>query len=177
MEKIGVFCSSKENLPLRYREAAQQLGTWIGKNNKILVYGGNSCGLMEEIARSTKSANGRIYGVIPQKISLLGTDSTYIDVSFHAQGLSDRKDIMLREADIFVALPGGIGTLDEVFTIISAGAFGQHNKKTILFNIDGFWDDVIMLIKNLQKKKVVDDNINRYLLVANSLEQLTDLLA
>lgn len=103
----------------------------MGKHHKWLVYGGSSNGLMEVVAREAKQNGGMIMGVIPTKLEERGLVSDLLDVTFHTVNLSDRKDLMLQESDILVALPGGVGTLDEVFHVMAAATIGYHTKKVV----------------------------------------------
>ena len=117
-QKIGVYLSSKDNLPASYVEAARQVGHLIGSTGRTLVYGGARKGLMEVLAQSVKASGGRVYGMVPEIIEQRGLVSDAVDVTFRCVDLSDRKQMMNRESDVLVALPGGIGTLDEVFTVM-----------------------------------------------------------
>ena len=90
--------------------------------------------------------------------------------------LSDRKDIMLMHSDIVVALPGGIGTLDEVFTVAAAKTIGYHDKQVILYNMNGFWDSTIALLEDLQARGMIRGNYRSMITAANSLEELKQLL-
>ena len=143
MDKITIFCSASDQISSLYMKAAMELGEWIGKHHKWLIYGGSNVGLMECIARSVKENGGKIMGVVPTKLEQAGRVSDLLDVTFRSSDLSDRKDIMLREGDIMVALPGGIGTMDEIFHVVASGIMGYHNKQVILYNINGFWNGII----------------------------------
>jgi uncharacterized protein (TIGR00730 family) len=90
--------------------------------------------------------------------------------------LSDRKDIMLQESDVMVALPGGIGTLDEVFHVMAACSIGYHQKKVIFYNVEGFWNDLLAFLNRLEETHFVHRPLKNYFEVANTLEELTRLL-
>ena len=115
MDKIAIFCSASENIEPVFFEKARELGVWMGQNKKTLVYGGANIGLMECIAKAAKDNGSMIMGVIPTKLEERGRASDLVDVTFRTDNLSDRKDVMLNESDVVIALPGGVGTLDEVF--------------------------------------------------------------
>ena len=114
MDKIAIFCSASENIEPVFFEKARELGVWMGQNKKTLVYGGANIGLMECIAKASKDKGSMIMGVIPTKMEERGRASDLVDVTFRTDNLSDRKDVMLNESDVVIALPGGVGTLDEV---------------------------------------------------------------
>ena len=120
MERIGVYCSSSVKIDKKYFDAAQQLGEWIGSNGKWLVYGGSNRGTMGTLAAAVKQSGGRVMGVVPTALEERDIVSDDLDVNFRCENLSDRKDIMIQESDILVAMPGGVGTLDEIFTTLAA---------------------------------------------------------
>ena len=108
MEKIGIFCSAADSIETVYFEKARELGVWLGENKKILVYGGANLGLMECVAQAARKHGAFIMGVVPTRLEETGAVSDLLDVTFRTDNLSDRKDAILRESDILVALPGGV---------------------------------------------------------------------
>ena len=103
--------------------------------------------------------------------------SQYVDIDIPCDNLSDRKQLMEDKADVFIALPGGIGTLDEIFTMAASATIGYHDKKVILYNMKGFWDSLIQLLDELQAKGLTRKNWRTYIEVANSLEDIEQLLS
>lgn len=174
MEKIGVFCSSSEKMESVYYEQAERLGRWMGEHGKTLVYGGARCGLMETVASSVKQSGGRVFGVVPRKVMQNNMMSEHIDIVFHTDDLRDRKQWLVDESDIMVALPGSVGTLDEAFSAMAENTFGMHSKKVIFWNINGFWDDLFLMIDNLEKKGVVNKPFSDMMLRADTLQQVID---
>ena len=134
MNKIAVFCSASDAIEPVFMEKARELGAWLGQHRKWLVYGGSNTGLMEALARSATENGAMIMGVVPTKLEEHGRVSDLLDVTFHSVNLSDRKDIMLQESDVMVALPGGIGTpvsythLAEIGLSYVAGGFGYTSS-------------------------------------------------
>ena len=110
---------------------------------------------MECVARAVRQAGGTTIGVVPSIIERGGKASPSMDVCIPCDNLSDRKDLMLAQCDAAVALPGGLGTLDEVFTMAASATIGYHHKPVILLNAGGFWDTLIALLDDLQLKGVV----------------------
>ena len=102
--------------------------------------------------------------------------SDLLDVTFRCMDLSDRKDIMVRESEIMVALPGGIGTLDEVFHVMAAASIGYHGKKVVFYNVNGFWDDLLRFMERLEATHFVHRPLGSYYSVANTFEELIQLL-
>ena len=127
---------------------------------------------MECVARAAKSAGGQTIGVVPAIVEATGRTSQYNDVVLTCQNLSDRKQLMLDESDVFVALPGGVGTLDEVFTVAASHTIGYHHKRVILFNMKGFWNAAIHMLDDLQERGFVRGQWRDYIQVANTLEEL-----
>lgn len=152
MERIGVFLSSRSDVPAAYRQAAEDIGRWIGATGRTLVYGGARKGLMETLARRVKDNGGRVVGVVPQILVDRKLESNCVDVTFYCADLNDRKAILMRESDMLVALPGGIGTLDEVFTVLAASTIGTERKRVVLYNVDGCWDTLLRLLDELHAK-------------------------
>lgn len=127
---------------------------------------------MECVARAAKSAGGHTIGVVPAIVEATGRTSQYNDEVLTCQNLSDRKQLMLDESDVFVALPGGVGTLDEVFTVAASHTIGYHHKRVILFNMKGFWNAAIHMLDDLQERGFVRGQWRDYIQVANTLEEL-----
>lgn len=176
MEKIGIFCSASDNIDLLYFEKAKELGEWMGKQGKTLVYGGANLGLMDCVAQAVKENGGTVVGVVPSKLEENGRVSPLLDKIFKTNNLSDRKDILTEESDVLVALPGGIGTFDEVFHVMAASSIGYHNKKVIFYNIGGFYDELIAILNSLSEKHFARHPMSHYFDVANDLNELTNLL-
>lgn len=176
MQKIGVYLSSKENLPENYVQAAREVGELIGRTGRILIYGGARKGLMEVLAQSVKQHGGRIYGMVPEIIEKRGLVSDAIDVTFRCVDLSDRKMMMNRESDVLVALPGGIGTLDEVFTVMANTVIGIRHQPVVFYNVDGCWDALLAALDNLFEQGLVSGSPSDYYSVAHNIQELASLI-
>jgi len=175
--KICVFCSANQQLDPDFFTMTQKLGQWLATEGHTLVYGGVNSGLMECVAKAVKQAGGQTVGVIPRIVEKNGRISDCVDVEVLCDNLSDRKQLMADHSDVFIALPGGIGTIDEVFTIAAAHTIGYHGKLVILYNMKGFWNDLLTLLDNLQQRGMVRGQWRDYIAVANSLDEIKDLLA
>jgi len=170
--KIGVFCSANENIDPDFFTITRQMGEWMVKEGHSLVFGGTDMGLMETIGKTVHEGGNMVIGVIPTKVEERGRVSEYNDVEIPCDNLSDRKDLMLAKSDVFVALPGGIGTMDEIFTIAAGGTIGYHNKKVILFNMKGFWAPLIATLDDLQQKGFIRGDYRNRIAVADTLEDV-----
>lgn len=176
MKKIGIFCSASENIDKMYFESARQLGKWLGENSKTLVYGGADLGLMECVAHAVKENGGRVIGIVPSKLEENGRVSKLPDEIIHTQNLSDRKDILTAESDILIALPGGVGTLDEVFHVIAAASIGYHSKKVIFYNEHEFYTPLLDALRILEEKGFARKPFSTYYEVANTLDELKEMI-
>ena len=169
--EVCVFCSANELAP-QYVEAAREVGRWIGREGHTLVYGGAALGLMEVVARAAREAGAMVVGVVPAILERTGRASDCSDVRLLCDSLDDRKRLMVERSDLFVALPGGVGTLDEVFTVAAAASIGYHHKRVVLYNVGGFWDSLLALLADLKAKGVMRPGLDRSLPVATSVEEL-----
>ena len=165
--KICVFCSANEQIDPEFFAAAE---------GHDIVYGGVNQGLMECIGRAAHEAGGRTIGVVPMLVERTGRRSDFVDIEIPCDNLTDRKQLMMDMSDVFVALPGGIGTLDEVFTVAASATIGYHQKRVILYNINNFWQPLIGMLDNLQQCGMVRGDWRQYISVAGTLSELTQLL-
>ena len=168
---ICVFCSANDVAP-QYVAAAEKLGRWLGREGHTLVYGGANLGLMEAVARAAHEAGTTVVGVVPAILEKTGRASDHIDVRVLCDSLDDRKAIMVERSDLFVALPGGVGTLDEIFTVVAAASIGYHHKRVVLLNIDGFWDSLLAMLDDLQSKGVLRPGLKETLTVVTEVEKV-----
>lgn len=174
--KICVFCSANAGLAPACQRAAGELGRWIGSGGHSLVFGGTDLGLMETVARAAREAGGRVVGVVPERVEERGHTSRLLDVHIPCADLTDRKQLMMAQGDAFVALPGGIGTLDEVFTVAAAASIGYHKKRVILYNVDGFWRSLLAMLDDLKAKGVMRRGLDDSLVAADTLDDVVRLL-
>ena len=174
--KICIFCSANQQIDPDFFRMTEELGQWATREGHTIVYGGVNQGLMECIGKAAHEAGGRTIGVIPRIVEKSGRISDYVDIEMLCDNLSDRKQMMEDQSDVFVALPGGIGTIDELFTIAAAHTIGYHNKLVILYNMKGFWDSLIAMLDDLQQKGMVRGQWRDYIAVANNLEELSRII-
>ena len=174
---ICIFCSANSNIPTEYFERTSELGTWMGANGHTLVFGGCNLGLMEGVAKAVHDAKGMTVGVVPTIVEKGGKVSDYVDVKILCDNLSDRKDLMIERSDVIIALPGGVGTLDEIFTVLAAASIGYHNKRVILYNIGGFWDSLIAMLNDLKARGVLRAGFEDTVKVAHTLDEIAALIA
>jgi len=174
--KICVFCSANNQIDGAYFQLTEELGRWAAENGHVIVFGGVNQGLMECLAKAAKEAGGETVGVVPSIVEETGRTSQYNDRVVTCDNLSERKQLMLDESDVFIALPGGVGTLDEVFTVAASYTIGYHHKRVILYNMLGFWDATIAMLDDLQQRGMVRGRWRDYICVANSLQEIESLI-
>lgn len=175
--KITVFCSANENIDPDFFRMTEELGRWIGERHHSLVFGGTNQGLMHCIAKAVKEHGGSVIGVVPSMVEKGGRTSPYLDVEIPTDNLSDRKDLMISKGDIILALPGGIGTLDEVFSIAASHCIGYTSKKVVLYNMKGFWSSAIALLDDLAAKGMVRGDWHDIIAVADNIEDIKRIAA
>jgi len=174
--KICVFCSANKQIDPEFFTMTEELGKWAAENGHTIVYGGVNQGLMECIGKAAKEAGGHTIGVVPMIVEKTGRISDFVDVEIPCDNLHDRKQLMEDQSDVFIALPGGLGTLDEIFTIVASATIGYHQKMVILYNMKGFWNNLIALLDDLQDKGMVRGDWQQYIKTADSIEEISRLL-
>lgn len=152
---VCVFCGSSSGAHPHYADAARQLGSELAARNMGLVYGGASVGLMGTIADAALAAGGKVTGVIPQSIVDYEIAHEQLSELHIVQSMHERKALMEELSDLFIALPGGFGTLDETFEILTWAQLSLHRKPIGLLNIDGYYDGLLQFADHQVKEGFV----------------------
>ncbi|MBO4307554.1 MAG: TIGR00730 family Rossman fold protein [Bacteroidales bacterium] len=147
--KIAVFCGSSNPKNRKYLDDAKLLGRRIAKSGHTLVYGGSNLGMMGAVSGAALECGGTVIGVIPTLFSEEIIMSQPVTELVRVSSMAERKEYIIRESDAFVALPGGIGTLDEVLEVLVANQLKQIKKTIALYNPDGFYDSFLEQIKQM----------------------------
>jgi uncharacterized protein (TIGR00730 family) len=150
---LCVYCSSSDRLDPKYALEAEQLGRELVARGWGLVYGGGKTGLMGAVARGTKSAGGRVVGVIPEFMKARELAFDEADELVTVITMRERKLLMETRADAFVTLPGGFGTLEEIMEILTLRQLDVVKKPCVFFNHDGFYDDLLRLFEKMLAEK------------------------
>jgi uncharacterized protein (TIGR00730 family) len=149
--------------------AAHELGTALAAAGIGLVYGGGSLGLMGETARATLAAGGHVTGIIPQFLGSKERMLTGVNELIVTNSMHERKMSMFEHADGFVALPGGLGTLEELTEMATWAQLDQHAKPIIICNIDGYWDPLLELVTHMRSEKFIREGMEiRFDIVASA---------
>lgn len=146
MKNICVFCGARPGLLTVYRQAAEELGQLLVAENLGLVYGGGSLGLMGVIADSVLHANGNVIGVIPERLAIVELLHVAVKDMRIVESMHARKALMAELSDAFITLPGGYGTFEELFEVISWAQLGIHSKPIGLLNTNGYYDHLLRFI-------------------------------
>jgi len=170
--KIAVFCGSSTGNDPAYVNEAKKLGECFAKNGIDLIYGGGKVGLMGTIANAVLENNGQVFGVIPEylkekEIAHEGLTELYVVADMH-----ERKAKMASMADAFVALPGGAGTLEEIFEAWTWAQLGHHSKPCALYNINGFYQHLLALITNMTDSGFLSAEYSEMLILADTPKAL-----
>ena len=178
INSVCVYCGSAPGRDPRYAEVADELGRSFAAAGVRLVYGGGSVGLMGRIARSVLAHGGTVTGIIPQfladrEVMLKDADDLVVTADMH-----ERKRLMFEKSDAFVAMPGGIGTLEEVVEMMTWAQLGQHDKPIALLDVGGFWRPLVDLLEHMRAEAFIRPGYElRYEVVAEVADLLPRLEA
>lgn len=172
IQSVAVFCGSKPGKNIAFIEAAKQLGMLLAKHNISLVYGGGSVGIMGTIADSVLENKGTVIGVIPQVLVAWEQQHKGITTLHIVNDMHERKRMMYELCDAAIILPGGYGTLDEMFEIITWNNLKIHEKKIVLVNIDGFYDALITHIDTMQQQGFLYENWKERIVLVDTIDAI-----
>ncbi len=176
LDQLAVYCGSASGTDPAFADAARATALAMVRENVQLVYGGGRLGLMGMIADSVLELGGFVYGVIPQALVDVEVAHPGVNELHIVETMHERKAKMTELADAFLALPGGIGTLDEFFEAWSWNALGYHKKPFCLLNVKGYWDGLLDFIDHATESGFMSQQRRSQLLVATTPEQALELL-
>ncbi len=172
MKSIAVFCGASEGYDETYREAAYQLGAMLAEKNIRVVYGGGKVGLMGAVAEGVLNNNGQIIGVIPKFLQTEEVAHTGLTELILVETMHERKIKMHELSDGVMVLPGGWGTMDEMFEMLTWGQLGLHQKPIALLNVHGFYDSLQVLVNMMTQEGFLNECTREMLLTGHSAEEL-----
>lgn len=158
---ICVFLSSSDAVEPHFVDLACRAGSAIAERGHTLVFGGNKTGLMGHLAASARSAGGRIIGIVPRKLNEMGRTFTDCDEQIVTEDLRDRKALMDQRSDAFIALPGGLGTYEEIIEVLNLKYLRYHSKPVIFLNHKGFYDPLFAAFESLYAGRFTKRAIER----------------
>jgi len=177
LRSICVFCGSSTPPDARYSNAARSLGTLIAQRGIGLVYGGGQAGLMGELADAALSHGGRVTGVIPAGLFSREIGHTGLAELREVGSMHERKQLMYDLSDAFVALPGGLGTLEELAEVVTWSKLGLHAKPAVLFDVDGFWASLTAQLDRMVSTGFLKAADRELIRLARSSEEALGVLA
>ena len=178
IRNICVYCGSNTGTNSAYAEAARQLGRSMAKEGVGLVYGGGGLGLMGELARAVLGGGGRVTGIIPAFLSKKERMLRDVTELIVVDDMHQRKKLMFDKSDAFVALPGGIGTLEELVEQLTWAQLGRHTKPIVLVNIDAFWAPFLALLQHMSEEAFIRPDMDvRFMTVDRAEDVLPTILA
>ena len=172
MKKITVFCGSSIGFSNLYKEEAIKVGQYFAKNAINLVYGGGKIGMMGALSDTIIESGGKVYGVIPDLLQHEEVAHDNITNMIVSKTMSERKMLMSKMTDGYIALAGGFGTLDEIFEVLTLGQLGIENKPIGLLNTNGFFDHIIKQLDVMVREGFLKQTNRNMLLISNSIENL-----
>lgn len=176
IKSVCVFCGSRVGDNPAYALAASHLGTLLASKNIQLVYGAGNIGLMGVVADACLAANGKVVGVIPTKLVEKEVAHKGLTELIVVESMHERKALMATKSDAFVALPGGFGTCDELFEILTWAQLGIHHKPIGILNTDGFFNPLLAWIDQMIDQGFVKQRFKELLLVAEKPDELMELV-
>jgi uncharacterized protein (TIGR00730 family) len=173
IKTVCVYCGSGAGTNPSFVEAAIELGKAFAENGIRLVYGGGSVGLMGAVAKSTLDHGGQVTGIIPEFLRAKENALARIQEMIVTPDMHERKRLMFERSDAFIALPGGIGTLEELVEQLTWQQLGRHTKPVLLANIDGFWEPLLTLLAHMRTTAFIRPTLSIEILKA---ERVSDIL-
>lgn len=170
-KNICVYCSSSNHLDQKYYKLAQELGYKMAQKGYGLVYGGTNMGCMGQVANTVLHNGGEVLGVIPEIINEKGFANPNLAKIVVTKDMRERKATMEANSDIFITLPGGFGTFEEVFEIMVAKQLGYHQKAIIIMNLDNYYSPMLQMFENIYSEKFAKEETRELYFVANSVDE------
>jgi uncharacterized protein (TIGR00730 family) len=172
IKTVCVYCGSGPGTNPRFMESAKALGKALAEGGIRLVYGGGSVGMMGAVATSVLDHGGMVTGIIPGFLTAKENALKRVQEMIVTPDMHERKRLMFEHSDAFVALPGGIGTLEELVEQLTWQQLGRHSKPVLLANIDGFWEPLLALIAHMRATQFIRANLSIDILKAERVEDI-----
>ena len=172
LRSVCVFCGARSGALPAYAAAATATGAMLAQNNWRLVYGAGDVGLMGLVAKATQSAGGKTFGVIPTHLLGREVGKRDLDTLVITETMHERKKVMFMNADAIVMLPGGAGSLDEFFEVLTWRQLGLHAKPIILLDIQGYWKPLTVLLRHIVAQGFADVSVLDFIKIVPDVEAL-----
>ena len=175
-KSICVFCGARMGNNPAFEQAARDLGDILAKNTWRLVYGAGGIGLMGTVANSTQAAGSTTFGVIPEHLMQVEVGKRDVDRFIITDDMHSRKKLMFINSDAVVLLPGGAGSLDEFFEVLTWAQLGLHNRPIIVANIEGYWQPMLTMLDHVIASGFADANLRSLFCVAQTVDEIESVL-
>ena len=175
-KSVCVFCGASNNIPKKFLDVGAAFGQLLAKRGITLVYGGGDCGVMGAVANSTMKHGGHVTGVFPVSLRNIENEHQSLTEIIIVDTMHERKMGMFERSDAFIVFPGGFGTMDEMFEILTWKQLLLHDKPVVIFNYQGYWDPLIALMKNIIETGFAKAEVATYYHVVTEVEQILDVL-
>jgi uncharacterized protein (TIGR00730 family) len=172
IKTVCVYCGSGPGTNPRFMESAKALGKALAEGGIRLVYGGGSVGMMGAVATSVLDHGGMVTGIIPGFLTAKENALKRVQEMIVTPDMHERKRLMFEHSDAFVALPGGIGTLEELVEQLTWQQLGRHSKPVLLANIDGFWEPLLVLLAHMRATQFIRPTLSIDILKAERVEDI-----
>lgn len=176
IKAVACFCGARDGARPIFREAARQLGRGLADRGFTLVYGGGSLGMMGALADSVLEAGGQVFGVIPHGLARAEFAHARVTALHRVETMHERKAMMEKLSDAFIALPGGFGTLDELFEIATWSQIGLHQKPIGLLDTDGYWDGIQQQIQRSIAEGFIAEHLRELIVIEREPQKLLERL-
>ena len=170
VKAVCVFCGASNNAPKAHLEIGTAFGTELAQKNIRLVYGGGDCGVMGTVANAVLRNQGKVTGVFPMSLKNIESEHAALSEIIMVESMHERKRIMFERSDAIVVLPGGFGTMDEMFEIITWKQLQFHTKPIVIFNHLGYWDPLVTLMESMINQGFAKPETRNLYQVADSIE-------
>lgn len=171
---VCVFCGAQNKVPQIHLDMGKDLGKKLAEKSITLVYGGGDCGIMGAVANATMANGGWVTGVFPESLRNIENEHQNLSEIVIVDTMHTRKELMYKKSDMFVILPGGFGTMDEMFEILTWKQLLLHDKPIVIFNHEHYWDHLIALMNNIIEKGFAKRETLGLFDVVTSLDELVE---
>ncbi len=177
MKKIAIYCGANLGNQSIFQETTQKLAKWMLNHHYGLVYGGGAVGLMGVMADTIIEGGGKSIGVMPHFLAERELAHSHLDELILVDNMHQRKKKMIELADVYIALPGGPGTLEEIAEVISWGRIGEHQQPCILYNVDGYYNSLKDFFDSMVRTDFLSQSDRDKILFSDSLEEIEQFIA
>lgn len=176
VKSVCVFCGASNNVPKEFLDIGAAFGKQLAEKDIHLVYGGGDCGVMGAVANATMNSGGHVTGVFPVSLRNIENEHQSLTEIIIVNTMHERKMGMFERTDAFVVFPGGFGTMDEMFEILTWRQLRLHEKPVIIFNYKGYWDPLIKLMRNIVEVGFAKGEVNGFYQVVTELDDILKVL-